>query len=161
MQRVEQLCASLKTARRMTLGLLASLPPERWTWQGFPGQNHAAWIALHLAVADDWALVGMGRGEKRRLTAWDERVSGGPDADAARWPDRDEALVVLAEAHERYLAALHELTDADLIRPVEGALAEFAPEFGCLVDSHIWHEGFHGGQLSVVRKQLGLPPVWG
>ena len=161
MNRIQQLCAALRTARRMTLGLLADIPHEKWTWQLFEGQNHVAWTCLHLVLADDWGPTSVGQREKPFVDRWEALVSAGPDPDPARWPSPDALLEMMAQAHARYLSCLEALTDDDLTRPTQGALAPFAPVFGCLVDSHVWHEGFHGGQIAVIRKALNLPPAWG
>ena len=145
----------------MTLGLLEGIPHDRWTWQAFEGQNHAAWIGLHLLISDDWGPVGLGHPETRWVDRWQALLDGGPDPDPARWPSPASILEMMAQGHERYLACLSPLSDEDLSHPTRGALAEYAPVMGTLVDSHIWHEGFHGGQLSVIRKALRLPPVFG
>lgn len=161
MTRIEQLCTALRTSRRMTLGLLADIPHDRWTWQLFDGQNHVAWTCLHLVLSDDWGPTSLGQSEKCFVERWQDLVSAGPDPTPSRWPSAAALLEMLEQAHSRYLDCLGALTEADLSRPTGGALAEFAPVLGTLVDSHIWHEGFHGGQIAVIRKGLGLPPAWG
>ena len=37
-------------------------------------------------------------------------------------------------------------------------LGTFAANLGMLMTSIAWHEGLHAGQLTVVRKSLGLAP---
>lgn len=161
MNRVQQICSALRTARRMTLGLVADFPHDRWIWQGFEGQNHVAWTCMHLVLSDDWGPTSVGQPEKRFVERWEPRVSAGPDPDPAAWPSPDEILEMMAQAHTRYLSCLEALTDDDLAHPTQGPLAEYAPVLGTLVDSHVWHEGFHGGQIAVIRKALKLPPAWG
>lgn len=145
----------------MTLGLLEDIPPDRWCWQPLPGFNHAAWVAMHIALADDWGPTSLGQPEKRWVDRYGDLVSAGPADDTARWPSRDEIMAVMEASHERFMACFEGVTEADLERPTSGPIADFAPNLGTLLDSHIWHEGFHGGQLSVIRKALGLPPKFG
>lgn len=161
MSRVEQIRHSLRTARRMTLGLLDGVPPQRWTWQSFPGQNHVAWTLMHLVIADDWGPTSLGDPSKRFVDRFGDLVGGGPDQAPDVWPSADDILRMMDEAHERFLACFDGITDTDLDRKTAGAIAEYAPDLGCLLDSHVWHEGFHGGQISVIRKGLGLPPRFG
>lgn len=159
--RIAQITRSVRTARDMTLGLVADVPPEQWTFQPLPGVNHVAWCLLHLLLAEDWGPTALG--DPRRL--WGDRygslVAQGPIADPAAYPDAATVLNGLRQTHERFLALLEGVSDADLDRPTSGAISQFAPDLGTLLYSHVWHEGFHGGQIAVVRKALGLPPKFG
>jgi len=153
MTRVEQIRQSIVTARRMTLGLVEGLPEHGWLHAPFPGANTVAWTLVHLLIADDWGPVSLG--ESRRLEGWDEVLA------SRSFPAPPAILEGLAEAHDRFVERVAELAEADLDRPTRGALAEYAPDLATLLHSHVWHEGFHGGQISVVRKSLGLAPRFG
>lgn len=159
--RVQQIRHGIQTARRMTLGLIEDVPTDRWTWQSFAGQNHVAWTLMHLALSDDWGPTALGRPEKQFVGRYGELVAAGPSADPAGWPRADEILDILSNAHARFLACLDEIQDADLARKTSGPIAQYAPDLGTVLTSHIWHEGFHDGQLSVIRKALGMPPRFG
>jgi hypothetical protein len=158
--RIEQIACSLRTARRITLGLVEDVPRPRWTWQPVPGANHVAWTLVHLVVADDWGPASLGDPE-RRFAHYERFLEGGPQDDPARYPDPDELLQALGQAHERLLGRLGTLQEADLDRPLTGPLSRYAPDVGTVLHSHIWHEGFHAGQIAVIRKALGLPPRFG
>lgn len=145
----------------MTCGLIEDIPHDRWTWQQFPGQNHVSWIILHLTLADDWGPTSLGRPQKQFVERWESFMKAGPDANAGAWPKPETLLSMFNQAHEHFLGCFEGVTDEDLERRTSGPIAEYAPNLGTILDSHIWHEGFHGGQISVIRKALGLPPRFG
>ncbi|MCZ6816774.1 MAG: DinB family protein, partial [Planctomycetota bacterium] len=37
----------------------------------------------------------------------------------------------------------------------------FAKSYGVLINTIAWHEGMHAGQLTVIRRELGLGPKFG
>jgi hypothetical protein len=48
-----------------------------------------------------------------------------------------------------------------LTSPLPKELETFARSYGGMMCSIAWHEGVHAGQLTVVRKSLGLAPKFG
>ncbi len=158
--RVSQLRTGIVTARRQTLGLVESIPDHLWTWQPFEGANHVAWTLLHLLVAQDWGPTALGD-PQRDHACHDELLARGPLSDRALYPGREEILEALARSQARFLERLDEIDEHDLSRETSGPIAAFAPNLGCVLDAHIWHEGFHAGQIAVIRKALGLPVAFG
>ena len=51
------------------------------------------------------------------------------------------------------------LTDEQLAGPPPEGFQKFAPTLGNILMRLLWHEGMHYGQLTVIRKSLGLAPV--
>lgn len=150
---------SLKTARRITLGLLEGIAPADWFHQPVAGGQHVMWIVGHLTVADDWGLVSLGR--ERRLAGLSDSFGRTISSDPSRYPTIDEARRLLGIAHDALIERLNEIRQEDLRRSTSGPIAEFAPNLDTLLASHVWHEGFHGGQLALIRRSLGLPVRWG
>ncbi len=146
----------------MTLGLLQQIEGNQWFAQVVPGGQHALWIAGHFAVADDLGLRSVGV-ERRFLEEFDGVFGGSAPVtgDAGAYPDVPRVLRCVEEAHERFIGALERVTEADLARESSGAISEFAPDLGTLVSAHVWHEGFHTGQLALIRRGLGLPVCFG
>lgn len=162
MNHVERHIHSLRTARRMTLGLLRQIEGSQWLFQIVPRGQHALWIAGHLAVADDWGLRSVG--VERRFLEEFEGVFGGSapiTGDAGAYPEVSEVLRCMEEAHARFIGALASVTEADLARESAGAISAYAPDLGTLLSAHVWHEGFHTGQLALIRRGLGLPVCFG
>ena len=57
------------------------------------------------------------------------------------------------------IAATTALSDADLDKPTEGPMAQFAPTLGSFVVLIANHTLMHGGQFTVLRRKLGKPIV--
>lgn len=160
MTHLEALVHSVRTARRMTLGLLEGIAESDWLHQPVPDGQHVRWILGHLAIADDWALVSLGL--PRQRTQLDAYFTGRPiTPDPNAYPQPQVLREHFDAAHEAYVSRLAAIDETDLQRTTSGPIADFAPNLATLVSSHVWHEGFHGGQLALIRRSLGLPVRWG
>ena len=49
----------------------------------------------------------------------------------------------------------------ELAEPLPDDLQAFAPNRAALMPSIAWHEGFHAGQLTAVRRSLGMESMFG
>jgi hypothetical protein len=59
------------------------------------------------------------------------------------------------------LAILETLDEEDLAKPTPEGSPDFLPDYGSVFEAAIWHEGLHSGQVSMVRKALGMPSLMG
>jgi hypothetical protein len=122
-----------------------------------PGEqsNPLLWIAGHLA----WTRVRLCRMLGTPVEfAWPETFARGAHlGDMAALPSPEEIEQAWREVSERLMKRLDELTDADLAaaaprpfpiadRTIRGAITFLA-----------YHEGYHVGQMSFLRKWLGYP----
>ena len=57
-------------------------------------------------------------------------------------------------------AGVAKLSDADLDRPTEGQMAQFAPTLAALLILVSNHTMMHAGQFSVIRRKLGKPVLF-
>ena len=73
----------------------------------------------------------------------------------------DEIKAGLQLARESLLAAFQSMDEQQLQGPLPDDLKGFAPNVGGAMLSLAWHEGFHAGQVSAVRRDLGLPNAMG
>ena len=66
---------------------------------------------------------------------------------------------------ERSRKALYDwiesLDEEQLMTPLPGDWSRFAPNNVGVLAALAWHEGLHAGQLSAVRRELGLPSSMG
>ena len=161
MTQVEKHVHSLQTARRLTLGLLEGISLADWLYQPVANGQHVLWIVAHLTKSDDWALVSLGG--SRRLTFLDQYFNKALPivSDATAYPSVEEVKALFDSAHHDFITRLSKIDESDLDRVTSGPIAEFAPNLGTLLVSHVWHEGFHCGQLAMIRRSLGLPVRWG
>ena len=153
---------SIVTARNMTDGLLEGVAYRDWLRQPVPTGQHVLWIVGHLARADDWGLIALGLKSRLLDDIAEFFARGRPvTSDPQDYPAPEAVHEVYRASHQRFMDRLDVISDADLDRPTCGAIARFAPNLGTLLQSHVWHEGFHGGQLALIRRYLGLPVRWG
>lgn len=153
----------LNFARKNTLSFLEDVPEDKWCHCPIPGANHAMWIAGHLAHSDNFFVSSLAAQASKVPQAWDDLFGMGskPQSDPAIYPQPAEMREIMAERREALLAWYRSLNEAKLIEPLPEDWRPFAPDFIGLAHSIAWHEGLHAGQLTVVRKGLGLAPKFG
>lgn len=166
MSRLALALEQIATARRYTLNLLQAVPTDQW-WRMPPGGvSHVAWQAGHLAMAEYRLCLDRLRGERpedRDLISAEflERFGRGavPRAVEPPGPTPEELFNVLRRVHEQSLAELAAYPDAELDLPPLKPHPLFATRLGSL----LWcvrHEMLHAGQIGLIRRQWGHPPLW-
>jgi hypothetical protein len=154
--------------RRYTLGLLNSIDEKDWFRMPAPAVSHIAWQAGHLAVAQYRLLIEFIRGTRPS----DEEVipnyyavrflfgrTSDPHPDASKYPQPAQIKAVLDRVHSQVLKEIPEIPDGELDQPVTAAHPIVTTKFSSL----IWaaqHEMLHTGQIGLLRRLLGLPPIW-
>ncbi len=173
--RREHLLQPMDHARDVLRRLADATPHAHWWHQPVPGANHVAWTLGHLAWADDLVLRALGEpGGLPSPPTWEARFAwrttpapepGGqpgeePGEQPGPEPEPEELLRVLDDrraALRRWIAALPE---ERLAETPPADLAGWVPVLGALPGALAHHDGMHAGQLQVVRKSLGLAPVF-
>lgn len=160
----EHLLQPLDHVRDVLERMLAATPRDHWRHQPFPGANHVAWTLGHLAWTDDLVL-GMVTGEPTGLPggdAWAARFKWGttPPPAGEDLPSPDELVATLAERRRALRQWFTEQPADALGSPLPAELAGWCPVVGALPAAMAAHEGMHVGQLQVVRRSLGLEPVF-
>ncbi len=152
-------------ARQYTLELLAATPQTRWfeTPEGAP--THIAWQVGHLAVSQYGLLLfrlhGRREGDSDLMPGRFRKAFGrssDPTAAAAQAHTADELLSRLAKIHETAVAGLADLHGATLMEAVEMPYAVYPTKLGAILFCPL-HESLHAGQIGLIRRQLGLPPI--
>lgn len=153
---------SLRFTRGATRMMLDGITPEQICAQPGPCVNHALWTVGHLAVTDDY-FIGEFAGQKASLAAWNDLFGMGstPTSDATKYPSLAEIMKVFDERRavlEKWIGAL---TAAQLATTTPEAWRPYAPMLGDIPFFVAWHEGYHQGELAVLRKALGLARAFG
>jgi uncharacterized damage-inducible protein DinB len=156
----------ITSARRYTLRLLDSVPEAEWFRQPAEGISHLAWQVGHLAMAEYRLALERIRGrrpEDAALISEDFLTRFGrtsvPELDSNRNPPPGEIRGVFDRVHEQVLRELPQVTPATLAEPV----ARPHPIADTKLASLIWcaqHEMVHAGQIGLLRRLLGHPPLW-
>lgn len=150
----------LEHARGATLGFLEEIPQTKYCWQPYRGANHVMWVLGHLAVTDRFAVEQLGRTGPDVPEGYQTLFGRGstPVEDISVYPSIPLVFAVLEKQRESLLASISAMSDADLARPLSEDIRWYAVDGLALLFKLCWHEGMHAGQITAVRKSLGLGP---
>ncbi len=152
----------LLRVRKMSEGFLKDFhTPEDWLYQVDPTSNHALWFAGHMGLADNF-FIGMVSPENASQPPRYNQMFGmgsKPSSDPALNPPIEEVVEYMRERRTMLHQLLDGMTDEDLLKPTAPGTPEMWPDLISLVETTIWHEGMHAGQVSVARKALGFKPI--
>ena len=163
--RLELAGQQIEFARQYTLGLLEDIDQAEWFVQPGGTTTHLAWQIGHLAMAEYGLCLFRQRGRQPvdtelMTSKFRKTYSRGtsPDPEPARNPDPVEILNVLQRVHAQVLEELPGFSDEQLDEPIDQPYAVSATRLGALYFcAH--HEMLHAGQIGMLRRLLGKPPV--
>jgi hypothetical protein len=156
----------IEFARRYTNRLLDAIDLADWFRQPAAGVTHVAWQVGHLAMAEYRMALERTRGARPEdadlISEEFLRIFGRnsvPEVDAGCYPSPAEIRAVFDRVHRQAMQDLPGLSEDELDRPV------LKPH--SLVQTKLWallwcaqHEAVHAGQIGLLRRQLGYPPLW-
>jgi hypothetical protein len=153
---------SLKFARSMTAGMLKDFPEAKMCFQPAPTDNHMLWSLGHMAATYTWmlSLLGQKGGTPEAyatLFGWGSK----PTPNAKDYPPLAEVKAQFDSEFDRFVKYVAEVPEADLTKPLGEAAGGFAKDTVELIDRAAWHEGWHAGQMSSLRRALGLKGLMG
>jgi uncharacterized damage-inducible protein DinB len=158
----EHLAWALNQARQQTLALVADVSTDAMHLQAAPDERHPAWLLGHLLLADSYLLYLLASqplaGDFPALL---ERYgpASAPSA-ATQYDSTDRVIDRLRQANVMRIARVSSMTDRELTTPMSDAnLALVQPTIGHHLQSLVFHEGYHAGQLSAWRKSHGFTAV--
>ncbi|MBX3401773.1 MAG: DinB family protein [Phycisphaeraceae bacterium] len=148
-------------AHGTTIALLADWPADKLTFQPSPHDNHALWTIGHLATTYQW-LASLLDGTWAPLPDNYNAMFGmgsKPVPDAAAYPPMSEVRSHFDRAYERFVDLAARIRSADASKPTIGNSHGFCRDRADVLDKAAWHEGWHSGQLSSLRRALGLKSI--
>ena len=153
-------------SRARTLDILEGFPPDKATFRTGEHEVHATWVLGHIAQTEAWVL-GMLQpgGEQKQIypEAWfTEQLFEyqRPVKDDASYPPLADVRDVYDRMHALLIAWLDRADDETLLAPLDDRGAGFAKTPAEAIGRMAWHEGWHAGQLSLLRRALGLAPAF-
>ncbi len=156
---------NLRFARQYTLGLLEDLQPEEWFRQPAAGITHIAWQVGHLAMAQYALTMLRIRGkepEDREIISnqFFRRFQKGsvPEGSPQAYPSIEEIRQVFDRVHAQALSELSGYTDEELDVKLPEPHAVFDTKLGSIYFCPA-HEMLHAGQIGLLRRLLGKPPL--
>ena len=164
MTQAELLARQLDDTRAWTVKLIEDLRGDDWHFQPAPGLAHPLWLCGHLACAEDLLVNVRCLGNRSQLP---EEFTGhfpigGPIASSAEYeyPDAGVVRKRMDEVHRMTLEAIREMSDTVLAEAAYGKDGQPHPHYtdkAGAVCHCSRHEGFHAGQLAMIRRLLGKP----
>ncbi len=162
----EMIVENLKFSRMMLEAMLKDYPEDKATWQSNPGDNHPIWVLGHLAGTDAWMLKMVGEDKTEDGTplvpesykSFDFGSTCVDDPD--QYPSLAEVTAVFQAVNDRVMHVIENATEDLLLKPLDEASGGFLKHFVQGASMSGFHMGWHGGQISVLRRAMELPPVW-
>ncbi len=163
--RLEAVIDRLRRSRIYTRQFLTDLTPDEWFWSPPVFTTHIAWQVGHLAVAQYNLCLRRLRGR----TVEDEALISDAFIDAFKLGSKpvtgaknnlplEEIQRVFADVHEQVLAELPLVDNAELDAPVDPPHPAFKTKLGA-IDYSPQHELVHAGQIAMLRRLMGKPPL--
>ena len=153
--------ALLNWTHGMTTALLADWPADKLTYQSVPTDNHALWTIGHLAMTYSW-LASLLDGHMTPMPDSYNALFGmgsKPVSDPSIYPPMGEVRHNFDAAYTRLMDLAAKIKPSDAGKPTVGNSHGFASDRADVLDKAAWHEGWHSGQLSSLRRNLGLKNV--
>ncbi len=151
----------LNWSHAMTTALLADWPHDRLTHQNSPLDNHALWTLGHLSTTYSW-LASLLDGHMTPLPESYNTLFGmgsKPQSDPSVYPPMGEVRHHFDATYARLVELASKIRPADADKPTVGNSHGFAKSRADVLFKAAWHEGWHSGQLSTLRRGLGLKGV--
>lgn len=150
-------------AHKCLMDVLDGYPAEKALFQTSPADNHMLWTLGHLAVTNGWVLSLIDAMPVDALPEpyWKQfGYQSEVSASADDYPPLDEVRDAYDRMHGLLNAAITESSEEAYMASVEEKSHGFAKDFGDAVLRMAWHEGWHAGQLSSLRRAIGLEPAF-
>lgn len=152
---------SLRASEVLLHRYVGDLKPAEWHVPPCPGGNTVAWVVGHLALIEYRRVTAFGGADLPPLPAGvAERYGQTKQAagDQSALDDRDTLLGLFATVRAALVAAVKAAPVEKLSEPPPTA-NPLAADLGESVLFMGLHASLHLGQVTVIRRQLGYPPV--
>jgi hypothetical protein len=166
MSRIQTAITNIVFARNYTRWLLDSVPAADWFRMPDGCPSHIAWQVGHLAFAQyRLVLVRICGPKPDDANLFSEAFlkcfgrDSVPDPDPTRCPAVEAIRSVFDQVHDRVLADLPGVPDASLDEPLTPPHMKCKTKYECLHWCSL-HEMVHAGQIGLIRRMLGYPPLW-
>lgn len=132
---------------------IADMKDEDWFRQPGNESNHLMWLLGHLVVHRGLVLKHMGVDWNR---PWASLFAPGAQrVDDAAYPTINEMRDAWSQISEQLKATLNESPEDLFAKPVPAGLPSFDQKISGLVAFLAFHDCYHTGQVSFLRKWLG------
>jgi hypothetical protein len=155
----------IEFARDYVLSLLADVEEDDWFRMPPGSPTHLAWQVGHLAMAEYGLALFRQRGRQPEdlelmSSSFRKLFSRGstPATSAEAYPSPAEIRATFDRVHARALAEIPTFSAEQLAEPSDMPYAGYPTKLGALLFCPL-HEMLHAGQIGLLRRLLGKPPV--
>ncbi len=163
--RLDLVISRMRGSRLFTQQFLNDLTDAEWYWSPPQFTTHIAWQVAHIAVAEYSLCLRRVRGR----TAADEslvsdafidafKLGSKPVAEPDKNPPLDEIRRVFEAVHQQSIDELSGRSEAELDGPLAEPHPRFKTKLGAVEFSPL-HEMVHAGQIAMLRRLMGKPPL--
>lgn len=132
---------------------IADVRPEDWFRQPGDDSNHMMWLLGHVIVHRGHVLKTLGG---QWDTPWAPLFARGAQrGDDAQYPSIDEIRAAWTQISEQLKTALRDAPEDVLTKPAPEGPPSFDKKLSGTVAFYAFHDTYHTGQLSFLRKWLG------
>jgi len=132
---------------------ISEVRPEDWFRNPGDDSNHLLWLLGHLTVHRGKALKTLGQDWD---TSWASLFFRGAERiDAAEYPSVDEVREAWDQVSQQLSAALREPPADVLAQPAPDGPLSFDKKVSGTIAFYAFHDAYHTGQVSYLRKWLG------
>lgn len=153
--------AALKFARTYTDKLVDGFAEDQRCYQPAMTDNHLMWTLGHLALTNQWFAGALDGRPNTCPESYNALFGYGskPNPDPSVYPPFQEVREQYEATYNRFIKAAEAMKEADMLASAIEATGGFCKDKGELLEKAIWHEGWHSGQISSLRRAIGLPTV--
>jgi uncharacterized damage-inducible protein DinB len=150
---------SLTTSKSMMHRFVDDLSPQEFLHRPAEKANCAAWLIGHLILSERGGLKTLGADLPSLPDTFEQRFSrdeGCPQA--AEFGDVAQLMPLFDQHRDRLIEAVKRATPEQLDQPVPKPHPLFSTA-GQLANFLAHHVTLHAGQITIIRRSLGRPPV--
>lgn len=145
--------AMFKTNTDLVKSATEGIPAEHWLLKPGDSSNHLMWVAGHLTVSRGGVLRLLG---SEWAVPWGSIFNRGAKLTAPdQYPGVEEIRSAWDDVSAQLLTSLTSAQAEVLAKPVAEGKPSFDGKVGGLVAFLAFHETYHVGQVSYLRKWLG------
>jgi hypothetical protein len=144
------------------LRIIGDWPVEKLAASFVGAPNHVLWTTGHLATANQW-FAGLLDGKPKTTSEAFEKAHGHesvPVSDAGKYAPLAELRVELEAGYGRLRSVALATSEADLLKPTINESYGICDSRLSALQVAAYHTAWHSGQVSMLRRALGLKSVY-
>jgi hypothetical protein len=150
---------SLTTARMLARRFTEDLQPHEYLHRATPKGNCAAWLLGHLIVSNHRTAQRFNSDLPALPDGFETHFARDENAPhASEFGDCSKLIAMLELSFDALIAAVQRATPEQLAAPIDKPMPVFK-NAGELANFMALHAAVHIGQITMIRRSLGRPPI--